>query len=129
MWYNGEYNQYTEERMSKVVKAVIRQIGWLQLRDKLLRRQRREVIVLSHAPIAGIHDQPDKTHRGFKCFKSFIDKVSPLLWLHGHIHLQNQYTNQVSKTGETTVVNVFGCKMLDINRKKIEVLAHCFKDI
>jgi len=70
MWYNGEYNQYTEERMSKVVKAVIRQIGWLQLRASCCAVNAGEVIVLSHAPKQASTTKPDKTHRGFKCLKA-----------------------------------------------------------
>jgi uncharacterized protein len=126
IWYNGEENQYTEEEMAKVVKSVTRSIAWQRLQDKLMRRQRKEVIVVSHAPILAVHDLSDRPHRGFKCFKNFIDKVSPLLWLHGHIHLLNQYTNQISVVGNTTVVNSFGCKVIDINRKNIQVVSHCF---
>lgn len=125
MWYNGQENQFTEEEMAKVVKSVERGITWHRLQDKLMRRPKKEVIVISHAPIIDVHDQPDKTHRGFKCFKSFVEKVSPLLWLHGHIHLINQYTNQISVTGATTVVNAFGCKIIDIKRKDIQVSSHC----
>ncbi len=125
MWYNGEENQYTEEEMAKVIKRVERGIAWHRLQDKFMRRQPKEVIVISHAPIMGIHDLPDRPHRGFKCFKAFIDKISPLLWLHGHVHLANQYTNQLSVVGNTTVANVFGCKIIDINRKDIRVSSHC----
>jgi Icc-related predicted phosphoesterase len=125
MWYNGEENQFTEKEMAKVVKAAERKIRWYRLQDKLFRRQPREVIVISHAPIAGVHDQPDRAHRGFKCFEGFIKNISPLLWLHGHIHMVNQYTNQISLVGSTTVVNVFGCKVLDIKSKSIQVLSHC----
>jgi len=128
IWYNGEENQFTEEEMAKVVKNVERNISWQRLQDKLFRRQPKDVIVISHAPIAGVHDQPDRAHRGFKCFEGFVKKISPLLWLHGHIHMVNQHINQVSLVGSTTVVNAFGCKVLDIKSKSIQVLSHCIND-
>ncbi len=126
IWYNGEENQYTEAEMAKVVKSVERAITWQHLQDKFMRRPQREVIVVSHAPILAVHDLSDRPHRGFKCFKGFIEKVSPLLWLHGHVHLQNQYTNQITLVDSTTVVNSFGCKVININRKDIQVVSHCF---
>ena len=124
-WYNGEYNQYTEQQMSRVVKTVERKIAWHRLQDKLLGRKPKEVIVVSHAPVLGIHDLSDRPHRGFKCFKKFIDKISPLLWLHGHVHLPNQFTSQITVVGSTTVVNAFGCKIIEIHSKKIHVTSHC----
>jgi len=126
MWYNGEENQYSESEMAKTVRSVERSIAWYRLRDKFLGRQRKELVVVSHAPIANIHDLPDRPHKGFKCFKAFMDKASPFLWLHGHIHLANQYTNQISTEGPTTIVNVFGCKIIDVSRKSIQVTAHCY---
>lgn len=125
MLYNGKKNQYKEEEMAKIVNNTIRKIQWYRLRDKILGRPIKQVIVISHAPIFSIHDQPDVCHSGFKCFKAFIEKISPLLWLHGHIHLTDMRQNQISITGNTTVVNTFGCKVLEITHNNINVISHC----
>lgn len=125
MWYNGEVNQFTERQMAQVIKKVERGIAWHRLQDKFMRRPPKDVIIISHAPVADIHDLPDRAHKGFKCFKAFIDRVAPLLWLHGHIHLPNQHTNQLTVSGTTTIANVFGCKVIEINRRDIKVLSHC----
>ncbi|MBN1823821.1 MAG: metallophosphoesterase [Endomicrobiales bacterium] len=125
LWYNGGYNQHTEKEMSKVVKSVIRKVAWHRLQDKVLNYPQKEVIVLSHAPVEGVHDLRDQAHRGFKCFRAFIEKVQPLLWMHGHIHLNDSRNDQVSVTGKTTIVNVFGCKIIEVDKRHVRVSAHC----
>lgn len=125
MWYNGKPNQYTEAQMTRLVKHMERKIKWMRLEDKLRRRKPKEVIVISHAPPADVHDQPDLAHRGFKCFHHFIQAVKPLVWMHGHIHLTSAYKNQVTLLDRTTVINVFSCKIVDIDHRQIDVHSHC----
>ncbi|MHB9155663.1 MAG: metallophosphoesterase family protein [Endomicrobiales bacterium] len=124
MWYNGRENQFTEKEMARVVRRVERNIHWHLLQDALLGRRKREVIVISHAPILNVHDQADPCHKGFKCFREMVRRIAPLLWIHGHIHLQDMRQSQVSILGGATVVNAFGCKIIEINRSNIQVYSH-----
>ena len=107
--------------MSAVVNKVIRKVKWLRLKDKLVRKVQRDVIVISHAPLKDIHDQQDPCHIGFKCFYQFINKISPLLWIHGHVHISDMHTNQVTVLGKTTVLNTFCYKFININKGKIDI--------
>ncbi|MGA2091484.1 MAG: metallophosphoesterase [Endomicrobiales bacterium] len=126
MWYNGKPNQYTESEMSRVIKQVERKILWIHLQDKMLGRKAKDVIVISHAPPANVHDQPDIPHRGFKCFHHFIKRINPLIWMHGHIHMVDAFKNQVTLLEQTTtVINVFSCKVVEIADRHIDVHSHC----
>ncbi|MFH1369380.1 MAG: metallophosphoesterase [Elusimicrobiota bacterium] len=120
-WYNGRGNQFKESEMARVVNKVITKIRFFRMHDKLLGLKRKEIIVISHAPPSGVHDQSDLPHTGFKCFHKLIKKMSPLLWLHGHVHLQNARQSQITMAGNTTVVNCCGYKFIKVERKKIQV--------
>ncbi|HBU69630.1 MAG TPA: hypothetical protein DEE98_04520 [Elusimicrobia bacterium] len=120
-WYSGRGNEYSEAEMSRVVRKTARKIKMLKFRDKIMGRRQKEIIVVSHAPIFQIHDRPDPCHRGFKCFLDFLNKLTPLLWLHGHIHLRDINKNEISVIGGTTIVNVFGHKFITVNTNKIDV--------
>ena len=120
-WYNGRGNQFRESDMASIVRSAIRKVRLFRLKDRILGRRQREVIVISHAPPSGIHDLQDPPHMGFKCFHKFIKKISPALWLHGHVHLSNPRQQQVTVVGNTTVVNCYCYKFIKIERRKIQV--------
>lgn len=124
-WYNGKGNQYTEKEMAKAVRQAVRRVRWHRLQDALMRRPKKEVIVVSHAPLYQVHDLPDICHTGFRCFRDFVRQVSPLLWLHGHVHVPELYGTQVSIVDHATVINAYGCRMIEINRKHIHVSSRC----
>ena len=121
MWYSGRGNEYSEREMAKTVRQVERKIQLFKLRQKILNRPPYDLIIISHAPIFRVHDEPDLCHKGFKCFRDFVENMSPLLWLHGHIHLDDVKKHQITVVGKTTVVNVFGHKFVAIDNDKIEV--------
>jgi len=123
--YNRKENQFTEGQMQKIVNSVARKIWLIRLMGIFLRKKRKEIIVLSHAPVAGIHDLPDIPHRGFECFKKFIKRFKPVLWMHGHVDPTGITKPQITISGETTIVNVFGCKIIDITEKEVAVKSHC----
>ena len=125
MWYNGRENQFTEAQMNEVVSSVIRKISRIRFKEIILRRKKKDIIIISHAPIAGIHDLADLPHRGFECFKKLIKSHQPIAWLHGHVDPTGNTGNQVSMSGKTTVINVFGCKIIEIAEGKVSVRAHC----
>jgi Icc-related predicted phosphoesterase len=125
LWYNGRKNQFKEQEMARVVRSVELKIKWHRMQEKLFGLPRREVIAISHAPAQNVHDQPDRCHTGFKCFRDFIRRVSPVLWLHGHIHLDSGTQNQSTRVDATTVVNVCGCKFITIGTHHIHISSRC----
>ena len=43
-------------------------------------------ILLTHAPVRGVGDQDNLTHRGFECFGPLLDRYHPAVMIHGHNH-------------------------------------------
>ena len=71
----GKY-QYTEKQMKKRIKKLRGRIIWNHGFD----------ILVAHSPAFEINDGKDITHRGFKCFKTLMDKYKPQIFVHGHVH-------------------------------------------
>ncbi len=62
----------------------------------------KPVIIVSHYPPYGYNDRVfTGKHIGIKRFLGLIDKYSPLLFLHGHVH----EARGVSRRGATLIVN------------------------
>ena len=74
-------------------------------------------ILLTHAPVEGIADKPDLCHKGFKAFKKFINRFSPKLLIHGHVHLYDRNKKYIYKYKNTKIVNAFGYKVITYNQK------------
>lgn len=98
-WYNGNPNQYREREM----RAQIRKL-WLSL----WRLKRLDVIV-THAPPRYVNDAEDRCHRGFNCYRSFIEKYKPRFFIHGHIHrFFDKPADRISVVDQTQVINSYG---------------------
>ena len=97
--------QYTERQMA----ARIRRLRWT------IRRYKGFDILLTHAPMRGVHDLDTPAHRGFECFGDLIDRWQPKWFLHGHVHL-NYGMNLPRKTqrGETQIVNAYEYQVIEI---------------
>lgn len=119
--YNPGNFQFEEFEMEKLVKRAIKAIRWQRFKDFVTFQRKKEVIVISHAPVAGVHDKEDRCHQGFKCFRDFVFKIKPQLWLHGHIHLEDQKKTQQSTLGNTLIVNAYSSKIVDIGKSEIIV--------
>jgi len=113
LWYNGEGPQYREEEMNRLVMAaefklhVRKALNWL-------RRGSQHLIVISHAPPLGIHDANDLCHKGFECFHRLMKRHSPVLWIHGHTSTSGLQQNQVSRRGQTTIVNAYEYRFIHL---------------
>ena len=57
--------------------GIVRRLIWARL-------WRAPLIVISHAPPAGIGDAPDAYHVGFGAYLWLLDRLTPPIWLHGH---------------------------------------------
>lgn len=97
-YIEGRPHQYTEMQM---IKRVIKMI------PKLLWRRGFDILV-SHAPAYEINDGEDLPHRGFKVFKTLIEKAKPKYFLHGHVHMNyGRNHKRYDEYGGTKIVNAY----------------------
>jgi len=71
-------------------------------------------IMLVHSPPFGIHNGRDRTHVGFGSFLWLMDRFRPRYLLHGHRHVYNPLEVTETQYGDTTVINVYPYKVLEI---------------
>ena len=90
--------QYTDRQMS--LRAV-------RLWPKIAAHHGFDVLV-THAPAFGQGDAPTPAHQGFKSFLSLMDRYSPRVHLHGHVHLNyDPLSGRVHRYQETTIINAY----------------------
>src|SRR5450759_1801488 len=90
--------------------------AWNQAMRLATRRLGRPepLIVLSHVPPLGCGDvATDAYHRGFKGYRWLLQRLEPVLWLHGHTTLAATRDWQV-QVGPTTIVNVTGAVLIEL---------------
>jgi len=89
--------------------------AWRQVAAGYLRsRGRRPDIVVSHVPPLGIGDAPDDHyHRGFAAYRWLMEKLKPVLWIHGHTPMAAT-ENWWLRSGLTTIVNVTGAVLIEV---------------
>lgn len=89
-------NQYSEKSMRKRVR---------KLRYKLWRNKGFDILV-AHAPAYQVNDLEDLPHRGFKVFRTLMEKYEPKYFFHGHVHANySRKFKRIDTFGKTTVVN------------------------
>ncbi len=79
-----------------------------------LRHGRYLDIFISHAPPFGVHDRPDRAHRGIKAFCWLLRVFKPAYHFHGHIHVYRTFTQTVTRYEQTTVINTYGHRVTEI---------------
>lgn len=110
--YNQEAGaQYTEaQMMAHVWKLAPR------LLLNRLRYGRYLDILLTHAPPLGIHNGPDRPHRGFQALLKLMDWFQPRYLIHGHIHRSYGFSGVTeTRYRQTTVLNTAGYRLLNID--------------
>jgi len=101
--------QYTERQMRfKIMRMALR------LAYARLRWGRPLDILIAHAPPYRIHDGRDLAHQGFRAFLAFMDHYNPQYLIHGHRHIYHLQRPEVTRYGQTTVINVYGHTLLDV---------------
>src|SRR6185436_5570898 len=110
--YNREPGaQYTEAQM---LLRVWRLTPRLLLNH--LRHGRYLDILLTHAPPLGIHNGPDRPHRGFRALLTFMNRFRPRYLIHGHIHRSYGFgLASETRYQQTTVLNTAGYRLLTID--------------
>ncbi len=104
-WYNGGVYQYTEKEMRRFINK-LRLSFWYKGKPD---------IVVTHAPPRFLGDREDLPHRGFRAFRSLIDKYEPRYLLHGHIHRSfDDDKERVCTYKKTSIINCFGSYVLEI---------------
>ena len=90
-------NQYTERDMEKR----IRKLWWK------LKRNKGIDILVTHAPAYELNDLEDLPHRGFRCFKTLMDRYKPKFFVHGHVHANYGKFKRRDQYGDTVVINAY----------------------
>lgn len=91
-------NQYTEQKMKQRVKKMRLKLWWHKGFD----------ILVAHSPAYHINDLEDLPHRGFKVFRTLMEKYEPKFFFHGHVH--SNYSRKFKRTDKyekTTIVNAY----------------------
>lgn len=106
--YNTGPNQWTERRQERRARRLVR------VARRRTRRDGRAVdVLLTHAPPRHCGDRDDGPHHGFECLHDVVSALRPRLLIHGHIHPYGEAVPD-RLLGDTRVVNVVGCKVLEL---------------
>ena len=98
MRYRPGTNQYTEREMRKRVRKLWLQLFWRGGFD----------ILVTHAPAYEINDGDDLPHRGFRVFRTLMEKYQPKYFLHGHVHMRYGLKHKrCDQYKDTQVINAF----------------------
>jgi Icc-related predicted phosphoesterase len=107
---------YSETEMTLAVARLIP-----NLLQRIARYRHPLDILVTHSPPYGIHDEKDLAHRGFKIFLPLLKLFRPRLLLHGHVHVYRSDTKRISRYENTTIVNVYPYRLLNVVDDNIEV--------
>ena len=100
--YNNGKSQYTEGEM----KGRMRKLFFRLLYNKI-RYGRYMDILVTHAPVRGLGDGVDICHRGFECFKGFLDRYNPKYMLYGHVHLDDMNARRHYEYNGVKLINIY----------------------
>jgi len=103
-------HMYTEGEMRAQLARLVPKLLWNRQRHG-----RYLDILVAHSPPFGVHDREDLPHTGFKVFLTLMQLFKPRYLLHGHIHIYRQDIPRVTPYQQTTVINVYPYRLLDIS--------------
>lgn len=107
--YNYGSHQYSQQEMwGKVLGLVPR------LYSNKLKYGRYLDVLITHSSPWQINDGKDPPHQGFKAFRWLLSNFRPLLHLHGHVHLYRQDASFVTQFMDTSVMNAYGYREIEI---------------
>ena len=103
-------DMYTEEEMSRRIAGLRRMF----FRERLKGKKGFDIL-LTHAPCKGYGDMEDIAHTGFECFNSLLDKYSPKMHVHGHVHKEyGQIESKMAHPSGTQLINASGYCIVEI---------------
>jgi Icc-related predicted phosphoesterase len=100
---------YNEEEMTWEIGQLLPALLWNRLRYG-----RFLDVLITHSPPFGIHDLPDRAHTGFKVFLTLMRWARPRYLLHGHVHTRLNTDPQITRYYDTTVINVYPYRLIEI---------------
>lgn len=106
---SGAPFMFTETEMRGQVARLVPKLLWNRQRYG-----RYLDILVAHSPPFGIHDRKDRAHTGFKVFLNLMRLFKPRYLLHGHIHLYRQDTPRKTEYEQTTIINVYPYRRIEI---------------
>ena len=72
-------------------------------------------ILITHSPAFELNDSTDLPHTGFQAFYQILDEYEPLLFAHGHVHINyGRDFKRISEYKNTKVVNAFEKYIIEI---------------
>jgi uncharacterized protein len=92
---------YSQRQMWRMVVLMIPRLLW----NKVVHGRYLDILV-THSPPAGIHDQEDQPHRGFKSIRWLIKTFQPDLHLHGHVRVYQRRRTE-TQLGKTRIINTY----------------------
>ena len=105
--YRPGENLYTQKEMRRRVRRLVPQI---------LYRRGLDVLV-THAPARGWGDLEDLPHQGFDAFCDLLQRFTPDLMLHGHIHMAyGRISRQLEHPCGTRIINACGYQIIEIEK-------------
>ena len=107
--YNRGPYQYTEWQMREQIARMVP-----RLLANRARYGRFLDILVTHASPRGIHDEPDRCHRGFDAFRWFLQTFRPRYHLHGHVHVYDNRTVKETRYHDTLVLNAYRYRELSV---------------
>jgi Icc-related predicted phosphoesterase len=99
---------YSETEMRWNVAQLLPSLLWSRIRHG-----RPLDILVTHSPPYLIHDRSDLAHRGFKVFRTLLQRFRPRYMLHGHVHVYRNDIPRVTRFVETTVINVYPYRIFE----------------
>lgn len=100
----AEEQEYTEREMAKRIRKL-----WLKLR-----LSRGADVLVTHSPAYRLGDLEDYYHRGFGCFRRFLDIYRPRYHFYGHVHPRYGMKPVPIEYEGSTLINACGYKILEI---------------
>jgi Icc-related predicted phosphoesterase len=71
-------------------------------------------VLITHSPPRDVNDREDLPHRGFVALRPFLAMFKPRFQVHGHIHIYDRGEQTQVEFLDTTVINVYPYKILDL---------------
>lgn len=72
-------------------------------------------VLVAHSPPRGIHDLPDRAHRGFRSFRYLMRWARPRYLIHGHVDTWDRRQSTETVFGHTTVLNINPLKLITLD--------------
>jgi len=105
-------NQYTQgQAFVRAYTLLVRLLG------SQARFGRKLDLLITHSPPFEVHDDDTQAHQGLKALNLLIRVARPRYHFHGHTHFyRNNLEQSVTKVGQTTVMNIFPYKVIEIDK-------------